>query len=269
MIVAVFNQAGGVGKTSLTRDLGFELHERGFKVLLVDGDAQGTLGAFFGEAPHERTAAEMFWHAVCSPEPMGTPTMHRSKYGPDLGLANRNLNADEISLTQQQDPARFLGVTEDLRRAYDVVLVDCPPKISEITVQILFGADAMLIPVQTEAKSVLSFSEVQIEVGKTQRRRRNMRLEPIRILGVVPTLYNQRLVLHRHHLQEIETKLCTALGYPTLPPIRDYIAVSEAGTHGKPLKSYAPKCPVIQDVAAVADALWGTARSRFQEVANG
>jgi chromosome partitioning protein len=254
MIIAIFNQSGGVGKTSLTRDLGYEMATRNRRVLLIDADPQGTLGGFLGLSPAERRPAELFWSAVCGSED-ATPTIFPTAYGLDIGLSNRFLIGDELSLMQQHDPARLLNALERVAASYDWVLFDCPPKISEITLQILLAVDGLLVPVQTEAKSVESFAEVQLEIAKAQRRRKNLRLPPLAVLGVAPTLYNPRLVLHRHHLKELTEEICPSFGYETLAPVRDYIGVSEAGTRRLPLKKYAPKCPATQDIATLADQL--------------
>ncbi|MGQ9898461.1 MAG: ParA family protein [Acidobacteriota bacterium] len=251
MRVAMFNQSGGVGKTSLTRDLGYELAMRDQRVLVIDADPQGTLGSFLGMEPATRPREDTFWAAVCDGDET-PPRLWLTNFELTIGLANRFLVGDELSLMQQSDPARLLAVVETHLADYDWVLFDCPPKISEVTLQILLAADALLAPVQTEAKSVESFAEVQLEVVKAQRRRKNMRLAPLRVLGVVPTLYNPRLVLHRHHYAELAERICPAFGFHVFGPIRDYIAVSEAGTRRQPLKRYAPQCPAAADVAALA-----------------
>ncbi|MCS7080571.1 MAG: ParA family protein [Chloracidobacterium sp.] len=254
MRLAVFNQSGGVGKTSLTRDLGYELAMRGRRVLLIDADPQGTLGSFLGLEPAVRPRADTFWATICDGDDR-PPVVHPTSFDLTVGLANRFLIGDELALMQQSDPARLLAAAETHLTDYDWVLFDCPPKISEITLQILLAADALLAPVQTEAKSVESFAEVQLEIVKAQRRRKNMRLTPLRVLGVVPTLYNPRLVLHRHHYEELTRRICPSFGYQVFAPIRDYVAVSEAGTRRQPLQRYAPKCPAAADVAALAAAL--------------
>lgn len=272
MIIAVFNQAGGVGKTTLTRDLGFELAQRGLRILLIDSDPQGTLGLFYGESPAARSSEDLFWKVVCSVSASDDtpPPIVKTRFGVDLGLANRTLTEDELTLHRQQDQARLVGYMDALRERYDLILVDCSPKISEIVLQVLIAVDALLVPVQTEAKAVAAFAEVQHEIARTQARRRNMRFPPIKVLGVVPTLFSPRLVLHRHHLQELTSDICASFQYAALTPIRDYVAVSEAGTQGMPLKAYAPECQANQDVAAVADEVMRFCGLKaIREVANG
>jgi chromosome partitioning protein len=271
MIVAVFNQSGGVGKSTLTRDLGYELHTRGLKTLLIDADPQGTLGFFFGIYPHGCPKTEMFWSGICGSEDPGQPPIARAKCGISLGLANKTLVADEILLMQQHDPARLLSVLEPLKETYDFILIDCPPRISELTIQILFATDGLLIPVQTEAKSVMMVSEIQEEIARAQRRRKNLKLPQLKILGVVPTLYNPQRVLHRHHLQEIKETVCDHLGYHLFPAIRDLISLAEAGTKAVPLKLYDPKCSVNEDIAQIAAIIAGHVKPKtsLREVVNG
>ncbi|MBX7224091.1 MAG: ParA family protein [Blastocatellia bacterium] len=256
-IIAIFNQAGGVGKTSLTRDLGFELGSNGWKVLLIDADPQGTLGRFLGHSPGEEPPHKLFWQAVCATPPEGDrpstlPAIMKTEFRVEIGLSNRTLIGDELSLQQQADPGRLGNVLEPLKGTYDFILVDCPPKISEITVQILWACDTLLIPVQTEAKGIDSFTEIQMEIGRAQRRRRNFKLPLFKVAGVVPTLFDARLSVHKHHLLELQEDICPNFGYQVFNPVRKYISVSEAGTNRQPLKVYDSRCPANEDIAHIA-----------------
>ncbi|MBX7224296.1 MAG: ParA family protein [Blastocatellia bacterium] len=268
--IAVFNQSGGVAKTTLTRDLGYELAIRGLKILLIDADPQGTLGEFFGEKPNSKTVEEMFWTKVCRPEytKRDVPTIIHSRFGLDVGLANRNLTNDEIFLSTQRDPGRMLSVIDTLRPSYDVILIDCSPKISEIIVQTLTAVDGLLIPVQTEGKSMSAFAEVQVEITKTQARRENLRIDPLEIVGVVPTLYSPTKNLHRHHLQELKGH-CERFGIEILGTFRDYIAVAEAGTQKKPLQLHAPTCPAVEDIKQITSVFLKKSGLHMREVKHG
>ncbi|MBX7224160.1 MAG: ParA family protein [Blastocatellia bacterium] len=255
-VIAIFNQAGGVAKTSLTRDLGFELSRANKRVLLIDADPQGTLGMFLGLNPAERSDQDMFWTAVCTEsEEERSPAVVGTSFQLDVGLSNRSLIRCELELMNQQDGARLMSVLEDMRPRYDFILIDCPPKISEISVQVLLASDGLLIPVQTETKAVSNFAEVQLEIAKANRRRKSLKIKPLEVLGVVPTLYDSRYNVHRDHLAALTQTICPSFGYPVREPVRRYIAVSEAGMVGKPLQVYDPSCPANQDVASLANLL--------------
>lgn len=253
MIIAIFNQAGGVGKSTLTRDLGFELSQMGQKVLLVDGDSQGTLSSFLGLDPGKVSPPETFWHIVANPEKSSSdqPAITQTKFGMDIGIANRLLGDQEHLLAQQHNQARLLSFLKKLKENYDIILIDCSPKISEVVRQILMASDGLLIPVQTEVKSVSSFYEVHYEIKKAQQRRADIDKPPLVVLGVVPTLHNPRRSVHLHHLNELNTA-CAAFEYQVYNPVRDYIAVTEAGTQEMPLKLYDSACPVNQEITTIA-----------------
>ena len=254
-VVAVFNQAGGVGKTTLTRDVGYELSSRGFKVLLVDADPQGTLGTFFGFSPGETPREQLFWSNICERNNQKPPSRVRTEFGLDVGLANRQLLTDEMFLMQQRDMARVAAVMGRLRKEYDWILIDCPPKMAEISYQILLAVDGLLVPVQTEPKAVVSFVETQLEIVDANGRRANMGLPPLRVYGVIPTIHNPRLLLHQHEHKALRDEVCPEFGYQLYPAIPRFIAVSEAGLLKRPLKDYDDRCPVNAVVAEITDRL--------------
>src|SRR5262249_1709364 len=131
-VLAICNQAGGVGKTTTTRDLGYELSLRGFKVFLLDADSQGSLGEYFGCHPHGRPESEMFWSPLCADSPE-KPHLTEA-YGLHIGLSNLLLTKGERLLVQQRNPMKLYGALQECRDSFDFILIDCPPHISEMTV---------------------------------------------------------------------------------------------------------------------------------------
>lgn len=264
MLIAIFNQAGGVGKTTLTRDLGYELSLRNQRVLVIDADPQGTLGSFLGFDSQVLPEDQTFWKSVISDADL-LPHVISTPFNLALGVCNRMMIAGEIQLMQEKNPARFRGILSQIRSGFDVILVDCPPRVSEITVQVLLAADGLLIPVQTEFKAVSSFAEVQVEISKTQRRRRDMGLGSLKVLGVVPTLFDTRLKVHSFHLDELRTQICPEFHYQVLSPFRKYKSVIESGTFRKPLRVFDKNCPANDDVAAIAEAVLQSLNPQKQE----
>jgi chromosome partitioning protein len=93
--IAICNQAGGVGKTTTTRDLGYELMLCGLKVFLLDADSQGSLGEYLGCHPHQRPAEEMFWSSLCNDTSEQPHVVE--KYDVQVGLSNLLLaKGDEV-----------------------------------------------------------------------------------------------------------------------------------------------------------------------------
>ncbi|MBX7222219.1 MAG: ParA family protein [Blastocatellia bacterium] len=255
--IAIFNQAGGVGKTTLTRDLGFELQHRGKNVLLIDADAQGSLSDFLDLEPFGRPQGEIFWNTVCEFEPPApfTPFLEAA-FGMTVGIANFSVIECEQRLSFRNISTILLDALETLGNSFDFILVDCPPSVHEIAVQVLVAADEILIPVQTEQKAFMGLTIVQNEIYKANQRRRRFK-PPLRIGGVIPTIYNENRRVHRFYLEEIQKFAQDGLRCPLLPPVRDSIAVTEASNARKPLKLYKPGCPVNQDIEAIAESLTG------------
>jgi chromosome partitioning protein len=261
-VIAVYNNAGGVGKTTTTRDLGFALVRRGRRVLAIDADSQGSLGDFFGLQPYNRADSELFWDAVCfvseneDDSDGKIPHVVETDFGIFIGLSNFSLVEMERRLTDHRDTARLLSVLSRMRDAYNIVLIDCPPSVSEITVQTLLAADELLIPVQTEGKAVAGLLNVQREIRKTNSRRRSIGRAPLKLAGIVPTIHNPNRAAHVHYLNEIR-ELAEDLGCVVLPPVRDRIAVLEACNARRPIQLHDPQCPVVDDIERIADHVLG------------
>lgn len=156
-VVAVANFKGGVGKTSTAIHLGQYLALRGYRILMVDLDAQASLTNLFGlipdsEVESQHTALPYFEGS----NPSLRPAIRRT-YWPSMDLlpANLALYGAEFSLSVRQkggdDNFRFYRALHDglaeFRDEYDVIIIDTPPALSFITTNALFAADGLVIPV--------------------------------------------------------------------------------------------------------------------------
>jgi chromosome partitioning protein len=92
-IIALFNQSGGVGKTTLTMNLGYHLAERRHRVLLIDMDPQASLTTFMGLDPVELN--QTVYEAIVGEEPL---PIHYQIHGMDVAPSNINLSAAELEL---------------------------------------------------------------------------------------------------------------------------------------------------------------------------
>ncbi|MBX7223898.1 MAG: ParA family protein [Blastocatellia bacterium] len=248
-VIAICNKAGGVAKTTLTRDLGYELSLH-HKVLLLDADSQGCLGEFFGLSPFERPDDEMFW-SIVETKAMEQPPVF-SKYGLDVGLSNLSLEKLERRLDDKKNPAWLYGVLKIFEKKYDYILIDCPPHTSMVTIQALFAADGLLVPVETEPKAVAGLGKILEEFIDSNDRRKTVSLPPTKLLGIVPTKFNPNRRIHTQYLNEVRM-LATSYGCHVFPPYRNYIAVPEASNQEQPLKLYDQQCPANQDVEQIAE----------------
>ena len=151
-IIAIANQKGGVGKTTTTVNLGVGLARKGYKVLLIDADAQGNLTDALGwhtpDELHDTLASIMqslIDHNTVEPNRV---ILHHAE-GVDLVPANIALSALEVSLvnalSRETILKRYIDMVKD---SYDFILIDCMPSLGMITINALVAGDSVLIPVQ-------------------------------------------------------------------------------------------------------------------------
>ena len=244
-VIAVFNQAGGVMKTSLTMNLGYQLHLKKQKTLLIDMDPQGSLTTFMGLEPHE---IEQVVGNVIFDEEMPLP-IQRDLHGMDLLPANISLSAVELQLASvMARETRLKQALEPIREQYDFILIDCPPSLGVLSILALTAATHVLIPIQTHFKAFKG-TELLLDTIKQVRKHVNPRLA---IAGIVPTLYsnaNQDKVI----LEALEQQLSSlAKVYPAIPRAT---AFADAAMSRQPLAVYAPKHPAITILEKIAQGI--------------
>lgn len=156
LCIAVANFKGGVSKTTTSMILAQGLSLRGHRVLAVDIDPQGSLTTLHGVLPETDVSVDMTIAPLCHGEATDITPSIRSTYwdGIDLVAAAPFLFSAEFALPsmQMRDPqARFWNVLRDglepVRDLYDVIVVDTPPSLSYVTINGLWAADGIVVPI--------------------------------------------------------------------------------------------------------------------------
>ncbi|MGK7948972.1 MAG: ParA family protein [Xenococcaceae cyanobacterium] len=243
-IIALFNQSGGVGKTTLTMNLGFHLAQKKHRVLLVDLDPQGSLTAFMGLEPNE--LEKTIYNSILFDEPL---PIHHQLHDMDLTPANIDLSGAELELVMADlRDFRLQKALDPVRSQYDFILIDCPPSLGLLSYISLVAATHVLIPIQAEYKA-LRGTELLFQTIQRVKKGANKKLK---IAGFVPTMYNVRTIHSEKSWQAI--KELAKLG-EVFSPIPRTIVFADASQKQLPLAKYEPKHSVVTLMKQIAKSL--------------
>ncbi len=247
--IAIANQKGGTGKSATTHALGAVLAANyGRRVLLVDMDPQSSLT----EASAGIDAAGVSLAEVIGGATPGTLQLQDIIIELDdnlyLAPADLALAATELGLSSRMGRENVLKkALAPLRDYVDVVLIDCPPSLSLLTVNALTAADAVLIPTQPQAVDLRGLS-LFLQTLDSIRGELNPDLVT---LGVLPTFYDARLIHHREAMEAMER-----VGLPVLPVrIGRSVRVAEAAANGETVVTYEPNNPQAEAYRALSEVI--------------
>ena len=158
-IIAIANQKGGVGKTTTCANLGIGLAQAGKKVLLIDGDPQGSLTISLGNPQPDKlpfTLSDAMGKILMDqPIRPGEGILHHAE-GVDLMPADIQLSGMEVSLVNAMSRETILRQYLDtLKGQYSHILIDCQPSLGMLTVNTLAAANRIIIPVQAEYRRII------------------------------------------------------------------------------------------------------------------
>lgn len=252
-ILAVANQKGGVAKTTTVVNVGAALVEQGYRVLIVDLDAQACATFSLGLDPEDldRTGALAFLDR--SPAVPVIDLISTTPDGMDLLPAAIELAGADRALAHVQ--GREFVVRDALasvRDSYDWILLDCSPSLGIITINALTAADEVIIPLQCETLSHRGVGQLMETIADVQR----LTNPDLRIAGVVPTLYDGRTVHARAVLEDLGPRY----GVRVFPPISRSIRFAEAPAAGRSILATAGGSRGAREYRTLATQLAGATR---------
>ncbi len=253
-VIAIANQKGGVGKTTTAVNLAASLAVAEQHTLLIDGDPQGNATSGIGLAGETLTGT--VYDALIGQRSLDEVILRAIQFAHlDVAPTTPDLAGAEIELIDRTD--RELAMREALapvRSRYDFILIDCPPSLGLLTINMLAAADAVLIPVQCEYYALEGLSQLLNTVNRIQQS-----VNPdLAIDGVLLTMYDARLNLSRQVVADAREYFGPKVFETIIPRT---VRLAEAPSFGKPI--------VLYDIASVgAQAYLSVARELVQRTAN-
>jgi chromosome partitioning protein len=245
LVITIYNQSGGVMKTSLTMNVGYHIAQHGRKVLLIDMDPQASLTVFMGLEPADLT--QTIADSILNEAPLA---IQHGIHGMDLLPSNIMLSAAEMQLTSVMAREwRLKRVLEPILDQYDVFLIDSPPSLGILSVLSLVASTHVLIPIQTQYKSYKG-TELLLDSVKQVQTYVNSELK---IAGVVPTIYAASNAQDKSILGAIQEQLGAIA--TVFPPVPRATAFADASMEHSPLARYSPSHPAVKVLETIATEL--------------
>ena len=247
-VISIANQKGGVGKTTTAVNLAASLAIAERKTLLVDADPQGN--ATSGVGVQKGSIRFSLYDAMVDGRPAADAIVHHDALQHlDVLPATQDLVGAELELVNR--PGRELALRtalDPIRGSYDVVIIDCPPSLGLITLNVLTASDGVLIPIQCEYYALEGISQLLNTVRLVQQ---NFN-PPLAIDGVLLTMYDSRLNLGRQVAEDAK-EYFGAKVFRT--PVPRNVRLAEAPSFGKPILLYDVQSVGAKSYLAVAQEL--------------
>ena len=238
-IISISNQKGGVGKTTSAINIASYLAATEIPTLLIDMDPQAnsTSGAGVEIGSYEKSVYDIIVKKTKVKD-----TIQKTKLDfLDIIPSSAQLVGAEIELVSEMSREYMLkDGLESIKNKYEYIIIDSPPSLGLLTLNVLTASDSIIIPIQCEYYALEGLSQLLNTIRLVQKRlNKNLKIE-----GILVTMYDSRLNLSKQVVGELEEYFQDKV-YNTY--IRRNVRLGEAPSHGKPILLYDASCTGAQD----------------------
>ena len=244
--IAIFNQKGGVGKTTTNINLAACLAIRGKKVLILDIDPQGNTTSGIGVT--KRNLKNTVYNILIDKDYDPRKAIIKTNVeNLDLIPASVDLAGAEVELVGMEGRENALkDGLEKIKDNYDYIFIDCPPSLGLLTINSLAAVDSVLVPIQCEFYALEGVSQL-VRTIDLVKRSLNPKLE---IQGVILSMFDGRTNLSLQVVQEVKRYFGNKV-YATVIPRN--VRLAEAPSYGMPITEYDPKSKGAEAYGDFAD----------------
>jgi chromosome partitioning protein len=249
-IIAIANEKGGVGKTVTIVNLGAALSRMGKSVLIVDMDPQFNATKGLGVEVTQGMATT--YDLMLAASPSSAKAIVRTRWeGLDLIPAHVDLAGAEVELMDAEGRENRLKIAlSDTNGCYDFILLDTPPSLSLLTVNVFACAEEVIVPCQTQPYAYEALIDLFDTVSAIQED-----INPsLKVTGILATFYDQRTRISQKIMGQLqETTPYKELLFNTA--IRSNVTIAESADVRKPVVFYRPGCIGSRDYVELAEEL--------------
>jgi chromosome partitioning protein len=246
-VISIFNQKGGVGKTTTTINLGACLALKGFKTLVIDLDAQANCTIGYGVNSFDHGTAELFENKKATLASVVNST----------SITNLSIVPSDLSLTQVEwellknyMPSHTTILRDKLFKAeldqFDYIIIDCPPSLGLLSLNALIASDRIIVPIALDPFAIIGLKFLNTVVDDI----RMTSNKKLKILGLARTIWDMRVILAKEMSENLEQDYPNKL-LETI--VKNTIRVRESVVAQTPIVIYEPTAPASSQYMSLCE----------------